>query len=86
MIVKIAREGLEDFQQSQSVLKEKQNMGGVARVIARRRKLDHRVVKVNWDAALDLETKKIGIGIIIRNSKEEIVASLWRNKKNVTNL
>jgi hypothetical protein len=33
-------------------------------------------LKCNWDAALDNETKQIGMGVVVRNSEGQVVAAL----------
>lgn len=40
-----------------------------------------RFIKANWDAAIDKGAKKMEIGIIVRDSEEEILASLLVNKQ-----
>lgn len=37
-------------------------------------------VKTNWDAAMDLNNKKMGIGIIIRDEKGEVLATTCDQK------
>jgi hypothetical protein len=40
-------------------------------------------VKVIWDAAVETTKKKMGIGIIIRDSKGEALATLSEHKDNI---
>ncbi|XP_062155330.1 uncharacterized protein LOC133863403 [Alnus glutinosa] len=35
-------------------------------------------LKLNWDAALNMQSKKMGIGIVVRNEKGEFVAAMAR--------
>jgi hypothetical protein len=40
-------------------------------------------VKVNWDAAVENTKKKMGIGVIIRDSKCEVLATLYELKDHI---
>jgi N6-adenosine-specific RNA methylase IME4 len=40
-------------------------------------------VKVNWSVAVDKTKKKMGIGVIIRNSKGEVLATLGEPKDHI---
>lgn len=40
-------------------------------------------VKVNWDAAFNQKTMKMGVGIVIRDEKGEVLVSLSMPKSNV---
>jgi hypothetical protein len=37
--------------------------------------------KINWDAALDSKAERIGIGIIVRDSKGKIIIIILEKKK-----
>lgn len=39
--------------------------------------------RVNWDAAMDKENSKIGIGVIVRDSMGEVLASLSAPKDHI---
>lgn len=41
-------------------------------------------VKVNFDATLDLQTQKMGMGVVIRNFQGDVLASLSAQKTYVT--
>lgn len=40
-------------------------------------------VKINCDAAVETTKKKMGIGVIIRDSKSEALATLSEHKNNI---
>lgn len=50
-------------------------------IIQRWRAPEASFIKTNWDAALDEENKKMGIGIIIRDREGEILVTLSAHKK-----
>jgi hypothetical protein len=42
-------------------------------------------IKLNWDAALDGNSKKMGYGIVSRDSKGRVIAAMCGSKANITN-
>ncbi|XP_042958180.1 uncharacterized protein LOC122293763 [Carya illinoinensis] len=53
------------------------------RIMARWKKPDALASKSNWDAAIDVTNKRVGIGIIIRDSEGEIFACLCLRVNNL---
>lgn len=47
------------------------------RIMARWNKPDGLACKINWKATLDANNKKVGIEVIVRDSKGEILACLY---------
>lgn len=75
----MSNEGLEDFKAAQVTVKERHgakvrgNFEGASR---RWRMPGINEVKANWDATLDIENKRMGIEIVIRDAEGEILASI----------
>ncbi|XP_035541705.1 uncharacterized protein LOC118344698 [Juglans regia] len=67
-----AKQNMDDFRAANVNLKPNH----VDTSLVRWEKPDTMVCKVNWDAALDVKNKKVGIGVIIRDSEGEILACL----------
>lgn len=44
------------------------------------------VVRVNWNAAIDKSTQKIGVGAIARNHKGNVLASLCSSKPYISDM
>lgn len=43
------------------------------------------MVKVNWDAGLDVQAKRMGVGIYIRDEASEVLVSVYDVKERVDN-
>lgn len=41
---------------------------------------------MTWDATVDTHNKKIGIGVIVRNSMEDVLATLQSPRCNISDL
>ncbi|XP_042973040.1 uncharacterized protein LOC122304840 [Carya illinoinensis] len=72
VLIHAAKQNLEEFRTVNNPSKPDQ----VDRRLIRWKEPDAMVCKVNWDAALDVKNKQVGIGIIVRDSEGEILAYL----------
>lgn len=50
---------------------------GESRMLTKWQKPVEGIIKVNFDAALDVENKKLGIGLIARNYRGEVLTIYW---------
>ncbi|XP_042969115.1 uncharacterized protein LOC122301804 [Carya illinoinensis] len=72
VLTSIAQQNFAEFSEANSGPKSAQ----VNRSYARWKKPDVLVCKFNWDAAIDATKKRVGVGIIVRDSDGEILACL----------
>jgi hypothetical protein len=63
-----------DFQMLNSRTGEQENIVRVQELVVRQ-PLPSGMVKLNWDAALDIHNKKIGLGIIVRDDNGLFLAA-----------
>lgn len=65
----------EEFKQAQNVPNLTHITLGTRRCMARWKKSRQLDVKANWDAAIDTKEKKVGLGVILRDSEGDILAN-----------
>lgn len=41
------------------------------------------VIKANWDAAVDVHSRRVGVGVIIKNSERDMLVCLCSNVGNL---
>ncbi|XP_041016311.1 uncharacterized protein LOC121258849 [Juglans microcarpa x Juglans regia] len=84
VVVKQARDSLEEFRGIQSNSEGPEIMVRRDRSMVRWKPPIGSSIKVNWDAAFESKNQKMGGGVMIRDSKGEILASLCMNKHYVS--
>lgn len=75
---------MKEFQNAESVLKNPLTSTRRVDRAIKWLKPDENVYKANWDAALDVMSKKMGCGIIVRDWQGEVIAALCLNENTVT--
>ncbi|KAF5481803.1 hypothetical protein F2P56_002425 [Juglans regia] len=76
-------EGLEDYKSAQS-FQDGDAATTTARVQLKKwQKPDVNEVKANWDAATDMEAKRMGMGIVIRDEEGEVLVFICDVRKHV---
>ncbi|KAF5443458.1 hypothetical protein F2P56_036012 [Juglans regia] len=77
---------LEEFYEAQQLVKKFLNQNITAEGSETRwRKRTGNYVKVNWDAAMDMNAMRTGLGVVIRDSKGDLLLFLSANKRFSTN-
>lgn len=75
-ILKAARQSMNEFSRAQQLQQKDQLNRGKNREEFKWEKSADIGFKANWDAAVDVHAKKVGIGVIIRHSNGDLVAYL----------
>lgn len=75
VVFKQAKETLVEFKQAQGNLGREQTVNVVARRGAKWKAPANRFVKANWDAIVDSKKKRMGIRVVIRDEKGEVLVS-----------
>lgn len=82
LILKLS-EGLEDFKPAHMTVKENNSDRVRGNPCKRWKKPDINEIKVYWDAALDINNKKMGLEIVIRDVEGEVFASVCSKRSNI---
>ncbi|XP_041007947.1 uncharacterized protein LOC121252406 [Juglans microcarpa x Juglans regia] len=85
-VIQMANEGLEDYKSAQM-----SSTGSREAVVShglqkKWKKPGLDVVQANWDATLDMENKKMRVGIVFQDEEGEVLASVCDVKQHVDNL
>ncbi|XP_040988954.1 uncharacterized protein LOC121236572 [Juglans microcarpa x Juglans regia] len=76
-------EGLEDYKTAQMSIIGCRGGGGSHGVQKKWKKPGTNMVKANWDAAMDFENKRMGMGIVFGDEEGKVLASVCDVKQNV---
>lgn len=80
-VVELARISMEEFQSANVMKKGPQNTPMIGRLVKNLNKPPSEFVKANWDTALELRTKRMEIGIIVRDESGEVLVIVCVQKK-----
>ncbi|XP_040987702.1 uncharacterized protein LOC121235424 [Juglans microcarpa x Juglans regia] len=80
-----AKEGLEEYKKSQRIQRKDDHPSSAASNRHKWQKLEADFVKVNWNASLDLKSKRMGMRIMIRDEKGEAMVAVCDQRKYVQN-
>ncbi|XP_035544636.1 uncharacterized protein LOC118348020 [Juglans regia] len=79
-VISTARESLEEYQSSCGKITEIRQQANTGGLVHSWNPLDVDWFKANWDAALDVKQRKVGLGVVIRNDKGEVMAACCESK------
>ncbi|XP_042968074.1 uncharacterized protein LOC122301061 [Carya illinoinensis] len=73
-----AKASIEAYQEAQSRPIKDAEQTQIQRKRVRWKAPRERVVKINWDAAYDSKSKRMGIGVVVRDAEGEVLVSLCK--------
>ncbi|XP_042952202.1 uncharacterized protein LOC122289284 [Carya illinoinensis] len=79
--IRATKESLQEYQAANQMLKRGNSLAKAVRQGQHWELPKEKFVKTNWDAAVDLKNKKVGIGIIIRDEKGDVLAAACGQRK-----
>ncbi|KAF5441933.1 hypothetical protein F2P56_037100 [Juglans regia] len=83
-VISMAGEGLEDYKTAQNNINVPLEIGGGSHGMQKKwKKSSTNMVKANWDATMDFENKRMGMGIVFRDEDGEVLASVCDMKQHV---
>lgn len=82
-VTKEAKTAREKYKQAQVIVTNCKNAFCRVPREAKWKKLRERIIKTNWDVAFCPKSRKARFGIVVRDSKGEIITACCKNKENV---
>ncbi|XP_042942878.1 uncharacterized protein LOC122277061 [Carya illinoinensis] len=80
-VIRDSKESLQEYQAANQMLKRGNNLAMAVRQGQHWEVPREDFVKTNWDAAVDLKNKKVGIGIIIRDENGDVLVAACGRRK-----
>ncbi|XP_040988986.1 uncharacterized protein LOC121236609 [Juglans microcarpa x Juglans regia] len=82
-VIKLAKENLEELLSTEDGAVESGNPSSRVDMLQKWKAPIENCFKANWDATFDIKQRKMGIQIIIRDEKGEVIAAYYGSKGNV---
>ncbi|KAF5481089.1 hypothetical protein F2P56_001774 [Juglans regia] len=79
-VISVARESLEEYQSSILKITEIRQQANTGDVVHSWSPPSVNWFKANWDAALDVKQRKVGLGVVIKNDRGEVMAACCESK------